>query len=71
MLDKLGLIIAVLIMVGMVAVGMYPALFTNDPETVQKAADQTIERVIDFGTDRIVDEVKGLPLNIATDELLK
>ena len=71
MMDKLIAFITVLIMVGMVAVGMYPALFTHDSANIQKAADDTIERLVDFSTDRIVDEAKGLPLKIAVDGLLK
>jgi len=68
-MDKLVGLVIVLIMIGIVVVGMVPAVLTNDPAKVQEAADRTTERLLDFTTDRIVDEVKGLPLKIVTDKL--
>ena len=62
-------LVIVLIMIGIVVIGMIPALLTNDPAQVQEAADRTTERLLDFATDRIVDEVKGLPLKVITDKL--
>ena len=62
-------LVIVLIMIGIVVTGMVPAVLTNDPAKVQEAADRTTERLLDFTTDRIVDEVKGLPLKIVTDKL--
>ena len=59
------------IMIYIFVVGMVPAVLSNDPVKVQDAADRTIERLLDFTTDRIIDEVKGLPLKIVTDKLLK
>ena len=68
-MDKLVGLVIVLIMIGIVVVGMVPAVLTNDPAKVQEAADRTTERLLDFTTDRIVDEVKGLPLKIVTAKL--
>ena len=56
-------------MIGIVVVNMGPAVLTNDPAKVQEAADKTTERISDFTTDRIVDEVEGLPFKIITDKL--
>jgi hypothetical protein len=47
---------------------MIPAVASHDPETIQRAADQTIEKVTTFSTDVIVHEVEGLPLEIITNE---
>ena len=69
LMDKLVGLVIVLIMIGIVVIGMVPAVLTNDPAKVQEAADRTTERLLDFTTDRIVDEVKGLPLKIVTDKL--
>ena len=69
LMDKLVGLVIVLIMIGIVVVGMVPAVLTNDLAKVQEAADRTTERLLDFTTDRIVDEVKGLPLRIITDKL--
>ena len=63
--------VVVLIMMGMFLFGMLPAMATNDPVKIQQAADQTSEKILKFGTDRIVDEAKGLPFKIVSDELLK
>jgi len=68
-MDKLVGLVIVLIMIGIVVVGMVPAVLTNDPAKVQQAADRTTERLLDFTTDQIVDEVEGLPLKIVTDKL--
>ena len=62
-------LVIVFIIIGIVVTGMVPAVLTNDPAKVQEAADRTTERLLDFTTDRIVDEVKGLPLKIVTDKL--
>ena len=70
-MDKIIGVITILIMISIVIIGMFPAMLSNDPVKVQQAADTTIERILEFSTDRIVDEVKGLPLKIVTDELSK
>ncbi len=57
------------IIIGIVVTGMTPAVLTNDPAKVQEAADQTTERLLNFTTDRIVEEVKALPFEIITDKL--
>lgn len=57
------------IIIGIVVTGMLPAMLTNDPAEVQEAADQTTERLLNFTTDRIAEEVKGLPFKIITDKL--
>jgi hypothetical protein len=62
-------LVIVLIMIGIVVVNMGPAVWTNDPAKVQEAADQTTERLLNFTTDCIVEEVKGLPFKIITDKL--
>ena len=69
LMDKWILLIIVLVMIGIVLDGMVPAVLTNDPAKVQEAADRTTERLLDFTTDRIIDEVKGLPVKIVTDKL--
>jgi len=63
-----GLVI-VFIIIGIVVTGMVPAMLTNDPAKVQEAADRTTERILNFTIDRIVEEAKGLPLKIITDNL--
>ncbi len=70
-MNKLVVLVFVLIMIGIVVVGMVPAVMSNDPVKVQEAADRTTEHLLDFITDRIVDKVKGLPLKTVTDELFK
>ncbi len=59
-----------LILAGIVAFYMLPAVASHDTETIQHAADQTVEKVISFSTDVIIHEVEGLPLKIITNSLL-
>jgi hypothetical protein len=58
-----------LVMIGIVVIGMIRALLVNDPAQVQVAADRTTERLVGSAADRIVDEVRGLPLEAFTDRL--
>lgn len=67
-MNIVGLVI-VFIIIGIVVTGMVPAMLTNDPAKVQEAADRTTERILNFTIDRIVEEAKGLPLKIITDNL--
>jgi uncharacterized membrane protein YgaE (UPF0421/DUF939 family) len=57
-----------LILAGTVAFYMIPAVASHDTETIQRATDQTIEKVTAFSTNVIVHEVEGLPLEIITNE---
>jgi len=58
-------------MIWIFVIGMIPAVMTNDSAKIQEAADQTTEKLINYTTDRVIDEVESLPLNIITDELTK
>lgn len=69
-LKLMATLIIVLIIVGILVVGMVPAVLSNDPVKVQEAADQTSERLLDFTIDRIVDWAQGLPFKIVIDKLL-
>jgi len=60
-----------IIFAGIVAFYMIPAVLSHDTDTMQRAVDQTIEKIIEFSTDRIIDEVEGLPLKIITNELFE
>jgi hypothetical protein len=63
--------VIVLGMIWIYVSGMIPAVATNDPAKIQEAADKTSEKLLDYTTDRVIDEVEGLPLKIITEELLK
>lgn len=53
-----------LVLAGVVAFYMLPAVASHDTEAIQRAADKTVEKVISISTDAIVHEVEGLPLQI-------
>ena len=68
--SNMGIIIGIILILIFVT-GMGPAILSNDPFKVQEAADRTSERLINFGVDRIVDKVEGLPLKVITNNLKK